>query len=213
MVVHDSFPTPKKFGLIFIDCWESMNNNGRYSTAVDTVTQLTNLTNFTNVVKIFATYDYDLAFVDNTLLNTIKLFSKSSTELRMYVEEFLATVSNDRHYSPRRVSSELLSIIDSSAFAAHSIPVFSEILKRTSTDVTDWIVIGGAWQQCYHYRDLGVMSLFRSFNDCGLTFYSLADGTFIKSSPIDNNHYHQDFLQWAYNGELYKLTGIEQISL
>lgn len=150
------YTPPKKWGVLCIDVWDNNGTNDRfYQKAVSKLSQFNigAVINCSNSLKL----DYNDKSVYNTFKKYVWLPDIETHNLR---DVYQRIQLNMLKFSGESESSKILK---KNLFNNNSICLYSKeaFLYHTATycpDITDWIVLGGAWKICIHNAPLGVKS-------------------------------------------------------
>lgn len=175
-------------GLICIDCWDHPEVAESY------YNQLKKFINFDQFQSIIvANYELTIDGKDVATSNTLNEYCWSGLTLDFVlpVVKYAGDKKTNR-FIQQHFNKQAFLILDSNTFVMH--------LALQSLNIRNWLVIGGAWQHCTHWRPLGFTNLLK----LPMNFYA-REGLLIKKLTdedmpvglIDKVDFELDSLTWA----------------
>jgi len=175
-------------GLLCIDCWEmdSPEANDYYQTLEKNI-------DFNQFDSILVA-NYELALNSNDLCqyNVLEVYSWSDYEPKMLLPVMKeARQRKTSHYLQKHLKSHSFLILNAESFQHH--------VTTYVPHIKNWLIIGGSWGICTHYRPLG----FDTLKTLPYNFY-IAPWTMFN---YVNNGINDDSLSWVdQNNGLYRLS-------
>jgi hypothetical protein len=178
-------------GLLIIDWWDETDSNIPWSAKVKS--ELDKL-NFRTV--IVSNYEIQPSLNDPCQFNTIEQYGWHD-----YQPKILSPLlkecrqRNSNQYIKENYASNGFVILDIDSLLLH--------FEKSFINVKNWLIVGGHWQQCVHYRPVGLQNLIKlpfNFFVTNWSCYTL-DNNFLTKSDFMN-----DCFPWIEIGnDLYKL--------
>lgn len=197
IVKHTNNTVPVIDGLIMIDCWnpsdqQRLEYNNFY------VPLLAKLIQFDFKCIVNAAYNVDLSTQDISIRNTLQTYywPESKIQNSNVVQNLV------KHCGASNKTSVLFEEVLMHKIPSVMLLEFDDFIHHWQTvldgQVSNWLVVGQAWKNCVHARQIGLDNMYRSNQHQDLNFYALTDGFKTDHGTVTTHeHFQQDNLPWT----------------
>ena len=171
--------------MICIDIWET---DRPAPTWLDNVDRHVNFSQFGSI--IVANYELALdSLNDLSQYNTLEVYSWSGFEPAILMPVMKEARQKKTHgWLKEKFSSNSFLILDTIGMKIH--------VENFVPHITNWLVIGDAWQACVHSRPLGLKAMMQ----LPYNFFAAPWSMAIDGKPIERSHFENDKLSWIDHG-------------
>jgi|688.fasta_scaffold145696_2 hypothetical protein len=197
IVKYTNETVPVIDGLIMIDCWNPSNQQrSEYNNFY--VPLLSQLVRFDFKCIVNAAYNVDLTTQDISIRNTLQTYywPESKIQNSNVIQNLVKNCG----------ASNKTSVLFEEVLMHHAPSVmlleFDDFIHHWQTvldcQVNNWLVVGQAWKNCVHGRQIGLDNMYRNNQHQDLNFYALCNGFKTDEGTVTTHkNFQQDNLPWT----------------
>lgn len=185
-------------GLIMIDCWQpSRDQQKNYNNFY--VSLLSKLIHFDFKCIVNAAYNVDLTTQDISIRNTLQTYYWQESKIQnVNIVQNLV-----KHCGGSNKTSVLFEETLMRTAPSIMLLEFDDFVHHWQTvldcQINNWLVVGQAWKNCVHRRQIGLENMYRNNTHRDLNFYAIDVGFKTDNGTTTSyEHFQQDSLPWAH---------------